>query len=114
MAARKRPQQNETCREKIRTTQLLKRLQDHIFTPDKVQLSQTQLKAIEICLRKALPDLQSVEHVGEDAITYVIAAPVQAANVETWLETAMPSQTRQDGATRQEGASAKPDPSKLN
>lgn len=69
MAAPKNNQSknNESCREKIQTSQLINRLQDHVFkeTPG-TDISATQMKAIEILLRKSLPDLQSVEMTGKD------------------------------------------------
>jgi hypothetical protein len=52
-------------RAKIKASQLLNRLQDHVFK-DGVKLSQTQMKAIEILLRKCLPDLQAIELTGQD------------------------------------------------
>lgn len=63
MAARTRKIfHDDRTREKIRTTQLLNRLQNHIFSDDpKARLDQTQIKAIEILLRKSMPDLSAVE-----------------------------------------------------
>lgn len=58
---------DDRTREKIRTTQLIKRLQHHIFsekdpiTGQVVKLDATQIKAIEILLRKSMPDLSAVE-----------------------------------------------------
>lgn len=49
---------DDETRAKIRTTQLLNRLNNHVFKETKV--SSTQLKAIEILLRKSLPDLSAV------------------------------------------------------
>jgi hypothetical protein len=49
-------------RAKIQTSQLLNRLNDHVFK--KVKLSATQLRAIEVLLRKTLPDLSAVQHTG--------------------------------------------------
>lgn len=46
-------------REKIKVHALLKRLQDHAH--DRCNMSPTQLKAAEILLRKALPDLHAVD-----------------------------------------------------
>ena len=54
----------DEARSKIQTTQLINRLQDHSF--GKVKMSQTQLRATEILLRKSVPDLQSVELTGKD------------------------------------------------
>lgn len=43
---------------------LVNRLENHAL--GKNELSATQIKAIEILLRKSLPDLQAVEHTGKD------------------------------------------------
>jgi hypothetical protein len=69
MAAPKNNQSkhNESCREKIQTTQLLKRLQDSVLSEGEAQvkeLTAAQLKAIEILLKKSLPDLSSITHEG--------------------------------------------------
>ena len=55
---------DDRTRDKIRTSQLLNRLNDHVFSD--TDISQTQLKAIEILLRKSLPDLSAVELSGND------------------------------------------------
>lgn len=54
------------AREKIRTTQLINRLQNHALGELKPPLDSTQIKALEILLRKSVPDLQSVAHTGAD------------------------------------------------
>lgn len=60
MAARKfSPQHDAATRLKIQTSQLVNRLSDH--ANGKVDLQPTQVKAIEILLRKVLPDLQAIE-----------------------------------------------------
>ncbi len=51
---------NQDTRDKIRTTQLIKRLEDHALGD--IELTPTQIKAIEILLRKTLADLSSVAH----------------------------------------------------
>lgn len=51
----------EEARDKIRTTQLINRLQNHGLGT--LELSNTQIRAIEILLRKSVPDLSSVEAV---------------------------------------------------
>lgn len=48
----------EEARTKIKTTQLINRLQDHALKD--TDLSNSQIKAIEILLRKSVPDLQAV------------------------------------------------------
>ena len=69
MAARTlRPRHQDEVRTKIQASQLLNRLQNHALgKPDEkpVELSTTQIKAIEILLRKTLPDLSSVELTGD-------------------------------------------------
>lgn len=49
----------EEARTKIRTTQLINRLQNHALGT--VELSSTQVRSVEILLKKTVPDLQSVE-----------------------------------------------------
>lgn len=68
MAARKmRPFHTEEIRAKIQTSQLLNRLTDHAL--GKVELSATQVRAIEVLIKKTLPDLSAVDllatHQGE-------------------------------------------------
>lgn len=60
MAARKlKPFHSDEIRAKIQASQLINRLTDHAF--DKVELSTTQIKAIEILLKKSVPDLSAVD-----------------------------------------------------
>lgn len=54
----------EEAREKIKTTQLINRLQDHAL--GEVELSPTQVRAVEILLKKRIPDLASTELTGAD------------------------------------------------
>ena len=63
MAARKDSRIKTHHREAIQTTMLIKRLTDHIDSP---VLSQSQVRAAEILLRKSLPDLKSTELSGPD------------------------------------------------
>lgn len=67
MAARKmRPFHTDEIRAKIQASQLVNRLTDHAL--GKVHLENTQVRAIEILLKKAIPDLSAVELSGnEDA-----------------------------------------------
>ncbi len=48
----------EEAREKIKTTQLINRLQDHGL--GELEMTPTQVRAIEILLKKRVPDLTSV------------------------------------------------------
>lgn len=64
MAARKtRVSHDQKTREKIQTSQLVNRLTNHAL--GETELTATQLRAIEILLKKTLPDLSSVEHKGD-------------------------------------------------
>jgi hypothetical protein len=49
---------DEETRQRIKIAQLVNRLQDHAF--GKIPLEASQIKSIEILLRKVLPDLSSV------------------------------------------------------
>lgn len=50
---------NDEWRSRIQTSMLINRLQDHVL--NKITLKPTQLKAIEILLRKVAPDLSQVD-----------------------------------------------------
>ena len=54
----------EDVREKIKSSQLINRLTDHALGD--LELSNTQVRAIEILLKKSIPDLSAVEHKGDD------------------------------------------------
>lgn len=62
MATRKQLWHPDKVRERIRTSQLINRLQNHALKSE--EMTQTQLKAAEILLRKSLPDLTSIAHTG--------------------------------------------------
>ena len=65
MAARMRKTHQDDVRTKIQASQLINVLQNHALGVSE-ELSPSRIKAIEILLRKSLPDLQSVEHTGPD------------------------------------------------
>ncbi len=72
MAARLNTRQQDQSRAAIQTTQLVKRLQCFALgqkdeAGNEVVLDTARLKAIEVLLRKSLPDLSSVELTGDDA-----------------------------------------------
>ncbi len=68
MAARiRRIAVDENTRAKIQTTQLINRLTDHAL--GNIELSPTQVKAIEILIRKTLPDLQAISMDGNLNLT---------------------------------------------
>ena len=65
MAARKAsPQLTEQWRAKIQTSMLVNRLVR--IANGKADCSPTQMKALEIALKKTLPDLSAVQHSGSD------------------------------------------------
>lgn len=51
----------DQTRAKIRTTQLVNRLQRFALAEPDVEIDKDRLKAIEILLRKTLPDLSNVD-----------------------------------------------------
>lgn len=69
MAARLNPKQDERSRAAIQTTQLIKRLNCFALdVPDDagnaVELDANRLRAIDILLKKSLPDLSSIQMTG--------------------------------------------------
>lgn len=65
MAARINLRQQEQTRAAIQTTQLVKRLQDFALGEPDVEIDTGRLKAIEVLLRKTLPDLSAVNLSGD-------------------------------------------------
>jgi hypothetical protein len=63
MAARLNPKNQQSVRDKIQATQLVNRLTDHAL--GKISLEATQIKAIEILLKKSVPDLSAVTISGD-------------------------------------------------
>jgi hypothetical protein len=59
MAARKRLRLALKTRERIRTSMLINRLQDHVF--GRCEMTLSQVKAALVVLRKALPDLKPIK-----------------------------------------------------
>jgi hypothetical protein len=59
MAARLKPRHQDEIRDKIKTSQLINRLENHAL--EELDLKPSQIKAIEILLNKTLPNLQSTE-----------------------------------------------------
>jgi hypothetical protein len=73
MAKRKTLFHRDYVREKIRTSQLINRLQKFAF--GEIELTMTQVRAIEILLRKSIPDLAAVEIKSEQTHRYVVEVP---------------------------------------
>lgn len=65
MAARLRAHHQDEVRTRIQTSQLLNVLQKHALTGEG-EFGSSRMKAIEILLKKSLPDLASVELTGAD------------------------------------------------
>ena len=62
MAARTlRPRHQDEIRDKIQTSQLINKLQKHALSDDDSEITNSRMKAIEILLRKTLPDLSATE-----------------------------------------------------
>lgn len=76
MAARLRAMHQYDVRAKIKTSQLINRLEDHAL--GKLELTATQIKAIEVLIRKTLPDLSAITLGGEGeggALQVIIQKP---------------------------------------
>ena len=61
MAARLNPAHDQRTRDKIQTSQLINRLQDNALGVLPAELTQGQIKSIEILLKKRLPDLAQLQ-----------------------------------------------------
>src|SRR5262245_29915977 len=70
-------------RAKIRGAYLIRRLQDHI--KGKITLSMAQVRAIDILLRKIIPDLSQSSVTGEMTHKYVVEVPPLLTKDE-WLK----------------------------
>ena len=79
MAVRKQLWHPEIVRQRIKVSQLLNRLQDQALNG--TVLADGQQKAIEILLKKSLPDLQSVEHTHQGPN----GQPIQISSVDAEL-----------------------------
>lgn len=76
MAARLRVRHQDEIREKIRASQLINRLENHAF--GELELSPSQIKAIEVLLDRSLPKLSAVEHAGELKHTVSLAEALES------------------------------------
>lgn len=65
MAERLRKRHSDEVRSKIQTSQLINVLQDHALTGGG-DITPTRMKAIEILLRKSIPDLSAVTIGGDE------------------------------------------------
>ena len=83
MAKRKMLFHPDCVREKIRASQLINRLHKCAF--GEISLTITQLRAIEILLRKSIPDLAAAEIKSEQTHRYEVEIPAVLTS-EQWLE----------------------------
>lgn len=74
MAVRLNKLHSDEVRSKIQASQLINVLQDHALGRSDKDLSITRMKAIEILLRKSVPDLSSVTISGDPE------APIKAVH----------------------------------
>lgn len=80
MAKRINLHHDEETRRKIQTTQLVNRLESHAFSnADKEVMTQSQVRAAEILLRKSLPDISSVVVSGDED------QPIEMKHTFEWL-----------------------------
>jgi hypothetical protein len=91
MAKRKMLFHLDHAREKIQAGHLIDRLQDHI--DGKLTLSNSQVRAIGILLKKVVPDLAQIQIAGEVQHKYVVEVPALLTKDE-WQ--------KKYGVTRQE------------
>lgn len=68
--------QLQSTRQKIRTSQLLNRLQDFASGKKGVDMSPAQVNAALGVLRKALPDMQAIEQKTEIEVKTILTEPV--------------------------------------
>lgn len=85
MAARKRKiRHDEETRAKIQASQIINRLQDHIF--GSVELSASQVSAALGLLKKTIPDLSAAEIKTESTVRYVARVPEKAPTAKAWQQ----------------------------
>jgi hypothetical protein len=63
MPARLNPRHQQMVRDKIQASQLINRLEAHAM--GEVELSATQVRSIEVLLKKVVPDLSAVQVDGD-------------------------------------------------
>ena len=83
MAARKHVKHDDKTRAKIKTSQLINRLVNHVLEKDKEKLmSQSQVSAALGLIKKTLPDLQSTELTGSDGSPLLEGLTVKFINAK--------------------------------
>lgn len=84
----------DNVRAKIRTSMLIKRLEDHAL--GLVQMSATQVSAALGVARKSLPDLTATELSGAVERTTVIRVPEKPKGSKAWLDKYGPERSSPD------------------
>lgn len=85
MAARKtKIRHDDETRAKIKASQLLNRLQDHVLGG--CEMTSTQVRAAEIVLRKVLPDLSQADNTTEVTHRYVARLPEKSPTTDEWQQ----------------------------
>lgn len=92
MAARLNPRNQESVREKIRATQLVNALENHVLNSKK--MSPSAVTAALGLLKKCVPDLASVEYKGDIAHRYVIETPAPSPDANEWANQHSPMTTQ--------------------
>lgn len=93
MAARKNKiRHDEETRLKIQTSQIINRLMGHVLGT--VEMQPSAVTAALGLLRKAMPDLSSVESKNETTVRYVARIPEKAANPTAWQQQHSPEATQ--------------------
>lgn len=87
------PRLTQEWRDRIQVGVLLNLLNDH--AKGVIELSQSRLKAIEILLRKSMPDLSSVDQrvQGENVVRYYAELPRKDATADEWSKRVGPTGT---------------------
>lgn len=76
MAARTlRPKHTDEVRAKIQASQLINVLQNHALTEGS-ELSQSRIKAIEILLRKSVPDLSAIQMTTDGQMDHMVKGEI--------------------------------------
>lgn len=84
---------DDETRARIKAGNIINRLQKLI--EGEVEMPPHAVTAALGLLRKALPDLTSVEHSGEVTKTYVVRMPSKPANMDEWRKQHAPQPTIQ-------------------
>jgi len=81
MAERLNKMHQESVRLKIKSSQLINRLENHAF--GELELTPTQIRAIEILLKKTIPDLSAMQVNGEIDANLKVAHSIDANKLST-------------------------------